>query len=272
MRLDEDSFFLITAATAQWHDFEVLRDRVPESAAFELTDVTKEFSCQILTGPSSRDILASVSDADLSLGWLTHQSAQIDGTWVQLVRVSFAGELGWEIHSQVADTAKIYDTVLAAGASHGLKPFGMYALNSLRMEKGYRAWKGDLSTDYSMLEGGLARFIKLDKPQDFPGKAAIQNEKQQGVAKSFVTLTLDAPGDCDAPYMSTIWHDGKVVGETTSGAWGYRTNKSIALGMMKPELCVAGTKVVVEIYGEKFDATVQADQPLWDPENARIRA
>ena len=272
MRLDEDFFFLITAATAQWHDFEVLRDRIPADAAFEITDVTKEFSCQILTGPKSRDVLASVSDADLSLGWLTHQSAQIDGTWVQLVRVSFAGELGWEIHSKVEDTAKVYDTVLSAGENHGLKPFGMYALNSLRIEKGYRAWKGDLSTDYSMLEGGLARFVKLDKPQDFPGKAAIQNEKQQGVAKSFVTLTLDDAGDCDAPYMSTIWHDGEVVGETTSGAWGYRTGQSIALGMIKPELCVAGTKVSVEIYGERYDATVQADQPLWDPANEHIRA
>jgi dimethylglycine dehydrogenase len=123
-----------------------------------------------------------------------------------------------------------------------------------------------------MLEGGLARFVKLDKPQDFPGKAAIQNELQQGVAKSFVTLTLDAPGDCDAPYMSTIWHDGNVVGETTSGAWGYRTDQSIALGMIKPELNVPGTKVSVEIYGERFEATVQSDKPLWDPENDRIRA
>ncbi len=86
----------------------------------------------------------------------------------------------------------------------GAKPFGMYALNSLRLEKGYRAWKGDLSTDYSLLEGGLGRFVKLDKPQDFPGKAAIQNEMQQGVKKSFVTLTVEA-GDADAPYMSCIW-------------------------------------------------------------------
>lgn len=272
MRLEEDFFFLITAATAQWHDFEVLRDRTPDGAAFELTDVTKEFSCQILTGPKSRDILASCSDADLSLGWLTHQSAQIDGTWVQLVRVSFAGEMGWEIHTKVEDTARVYDTVLAAGAEHGLKPFGMFALDSLRIEKGYRAWKGDLSTDYSLLEGGLERFVKLDKPQDFPGKAAIQNEKQQGVQKSFVTLTLDNAGDCDAPYMSTVWMGGDVVGETTSGAWGYRVNKSIALGMVKPEAAKPGTKVEVEIYGERYAATIEEDQPLWDPANERIRA
>ncbi len=272
MRLEDDFFFLITAATAQWHDFEWLRDHMPADAPFELEDVTTAFSCHILTGPKSRDILADCSDADLTKGWLTHQSAQIDGTWVQLVRVSFAGELGWEIHSQVADTAKVFDTVLKAGAPHGLKPFGMYALNSLRLEKGYRAWKGDLSTDYSMLQGGLDRFIKLDKPQDFPGKTAIMSEMQQGVTKRFVTLTLDAPGDADAPYMSPIWAGEDVVGETTSGGWGYRVNKSIALGMVRADLATPGTQLAVDIYGTRYQATVQEDQPLWDPENARIRA
>ena len=271
MRLADDFFFLITAATAQWHDFEVLRDRIPADVAFTMSDVTRDFSCQILTGPKARDVLAACCDADLSTGWLTHQSAQIDGTWVQLVRVSFAGELGWEIHTPVADTAKVYDAVLTAGAPHGLKPFGMYALNSLRIEKGYRAWKGDLSTDYSMLEGGLERFIKLDKPQDFPGKAAIQSEKQRGMAKRFVTLIVDA-GDCDAPYMSTLSHGGEVVGETTSGAYGHRIGASIALGMVRADLAVAGTELQITIFGKVSRAVVQEDAPLWDPTNERIRA
>jgi len=271
MRLADDFFFLITAATAQWHDFEVLRDRIPADVAFTMSDVTRDFSCQILTGPKARDVLAACCDADLSTGWLTHQSAQIDGTWVQLVRVSFAGELGWEIHTPVADTAKVYDAVLTAGAPHGLKPFGMYALNSLRIEKGYRAWKGDLSTDYSMLEGGLERFIKLDKPQDFPGKAAIQSEKQRGAAKRFVTLIVDA-GDCDAPYMSTLSHGGEVVGETTSGAYGHRIGASIALGMVRADLAVAGTELQITIFGKVSRAVVQEDAPLWDPTNERIRA
>jgi len=271
MRLDEDFFFLITAASAEWHDFDLLKSHMPADAGFTLTNVTKDFMTQIFTGPKTRDILAEVSDADLTKGWLTHQSAQIDGTWVQLVRVSFAGELGWEIHTKVEDTAKVYDAVMAAGEKHGLKPFGMYALNSLRIEKGYRAWKGDLSTDYTMLQGGLGRFVKLDKAQDFPGKAAILNEKQQGVTKSFVTLIVDA-GDADAPYMSCIWKDGEIVGETTSGAYGYRVGASIALGMIRPDLNVPGTEVEVEIYGEKYRAVVQEDQPLWDPANERLRA
>ena len=271
MRLAEDTFYIITAATAQWHDFDVLKNRMPADAKFTITDVTKAFSCQILTGPKSRDVLADCSDAHLSLGWLTHQSAQIDGTWVQLVRVSFAGELGWEIHSKVEETAAVYDAVLKAGAKHGLKPFGMFALNSLRIEKGYRAWKGDLSTDYTMLQGGLERFVKFDKG-DFPGKAALLAEKHKGVTKQFVTLTLDEVPASDAPYMSTISHKGEVVGETTSGAFGYRINKAVALGMLRPDLAVEGTKVTINIFGEDCVATVQKDEPLWDPANDRIRA
>ncbi|MCJ8052481.1 FAD-dependent oxidoreductase [Shinella curvata] len=270
MMLDEDFFFLITAATAQWHDFEWLQKHLPKGAAFTIDDVTESFSCQILSGPNSRAILADVTDADLSKGWLTHQSCQIAGRWCQLVRVSFAGELGWEIHTKIEDTPAIFDAVWAAGQKHGLKPFGMEALDSLRIEKGYRAWKGDLSTDYTILQGGLDRFVDWAKP-DFKGKAALEREKQQGVTKRFVTLTVEA-GDCDAPYMSTLWHGGKVVGETTSGNWGYRTGKSIALGMLKADLAVPGTEIEVEIYGDRFKAVVQPDGPLFDPNNERLRA
>ena len=270
MALEEDSFFLITAATAQWHDFEWLKKHLPGDAAFTLDDVTDSFTCQILSGPKSRDILAEVSDADLAKGWLTHQSCQIAGRWCQLVRVSFAGELGWEIHTKIEDTATVFDAVWAAGQTHGLKPFGMEALDSLRIEKGYRAWKGDLSTDYTILQGGLERFVDWAKP-DFKGKAALEREKQQGVTKRFVTLVVDA-GECDAPYMSTLWHDGRVVGETTSGNWGYRIGKSVALGMLRADLAAPGTEVEVEIYGDRFKAIVQADEPLFDPKNERLRA
>ncbi|WP_426122588.1 GcvT family protein [Pararhizobium sp. PWRC1-1] len=270
MALEEDFFFLITAATAQWHDFEWLQKHLPKDAAFTLDDVTESFTCQILSGPKSRDILAEVSNADLAKGWLTHQSVQIAGLWCQLVRVSFAGELGWEIHSKIDDTASIFDAVWAAGQKHGLKPFGMEALDSLRIEKGYRAWKGDLSTDYTILQGGLERFVDWAKP-DFKGKAALEREKQQGVTKRFVTLVVDA-GDCDAPYMSTLWHGGKVVGETTSGNWGYRIGKSVALGMLRADLAEPGTEIEVEIYGDRFKAVVHADEPLFDPKNERLRA
>jgi dimethylglycine dehydrogenase len=270
MMLEEDFFFLITAATAQWHDLEWLKKNLPDDAAFTIDDVTTQFSCQILSGPNARAILSEVTDADLTKPWLTHQSCQIAGRWLQLVRVSFAGELGWELHTKVDDTGAIFDAVWEAGQKHGLKPFGMEALDSLRIEKGYRAWKGDLSTDYTILQGGLERFVDWSKAS-FKGKPALEREKQQGVTKRFVTLVVDA-GDCDAPYMSTLWHGDKVVGETTSGNWGYRIGKSVALGMLRADLAVPGTEIEVEIFGDKRKAIVQEDKPLFDPENERLRA
>jgi len=265
IRLEEDSFVLITAATAQWHDGELVRNSVPDGVS--VRETTTERDALLLAGPQSREILAGLSDADLSQSWLSHQHCSVAGQKAFLIRVSFTGELGWEIHAENDAIPAIYEALL----DKGVKPFGMYALNSMRIEKGYRAWKGDLSTDYSMLEGGLERFVKFDKPQDFTGKAALLAEKQRGRKKAFVTLRIEA-GDADAPYMSTIWHDGRIVGETTSGAWGYRVNASVALAMLRADLAETGRELEVEIYGERRKATVQSDQPFWDPENERLRA
>ncbi len=261
----ENLFVLVTAASAQWHDREWLERHMPEDAAFTLEDWTDRMSTLVVTGPASRALLAPLTDADLTLPWLSFQDCEVAGRWAALLRVSFAGELGWEIHAENADIPAIYDAVLAAGA----KPFGMWALNSLRIEKGYRAWKGDLSTDYSLLEGGLERFIRFDKPQDFPGKAALLSEKQRGRAKAFVPLIVE-PKEADAPYMSTLWHNGEVVGETTSGDWGYRVGASIALGMVRTDLAAPGTELEVEIYGHRHRATVQTDVALWDAGNERL--
>jgi dimethylglycine dehydrogenase len=260
---DED-VGVITAAVAQSHDADILRRGLPAGVTME--DWSDKIHCFIVTGPKARDLLAGLSEADLALPWLSVQfTAKVAGKDVALVRVSFAGELGWEIHCDRGDAAHVYDALLAGGA----KPFGMKALNSLRIEKGYRAWKGDLSTDYSLLEGGLDRFI--DWGHDFPGKTALQAEKQRGVTKRFVSLKV-AAGECDAPYMSTLWHGDEVVGETTSGAWGYRVGHSMALGMLRADLAVAGTDVEVEIFGDRVKAVVLTDGPAWDAKNARIRA
>ena len=262
-----DDVGLITAAVAQWHDAEIFSRQAPDGITVK--DHSDAVECLLVTGPKARDILAPLVEGhDLSLPWL---SVSFDGTVAgqeaALIRVSFAGELGWEIHAAPDAMPTIWDALAAAG----VKPFGMFALNAMRIEKGYRAWKGDLSTDYSLLEAGLDRFVKLDKPQDFPGKAALLKEKQQGVAKRFVTLTVDA-GDQDAPYMSTVFHDGEVVGETTSGAWGYRVGKSIALGTVRADLAEPGTELEINIFGKLCKATVQPDAPLWDPKNERLRA
>ena len=266
MRHGEDFFTLITAASAQWHDFEVLNNDLPDGLS--LSDHTTEYSTLIVTGPKARDLFEAMgTEADFSATWLSIQAAKVAGTDCALARVSFAGELGWEIHGANADMLALYDAVLAAGAV----PFGMYALNSMRIEKGYRAWKGDLSTDYSLIEGGLSRFIKFDKPQDFPGKAALLAEQQQGRKKGFVTMTMEA-GERDALYMAPVWHGDEIVGEVTSCAIGYRTEKCIALGMIRADVLDAGTELEVDVYGTRHKAVVQADEPLWDPKNERIRA
>jgi dimethylglycine dehydrogenase len=267
-RLAEDEVLLITAATAQGHDKDWLLTHLDEGLT--LTDGTDHWSCQIVTGPASRAILAKVTTADLTLPWLSFQTATISGAEVFLFRVSFAGELGWEVHSLVKNTTAVWDALMAAGTPLGLRPFGMFALNALRIEKGYRAWKGDLSTDYTVLQGGLERFVDWSKPE-FRGKAALAAEKQAGVTKRFCTLLIEA-GDCDPPYMSTIWHAGRIVGEVTSGDWGHRVGACVGLGMLRTEVNVPGTPVEVEIFGQRYPAVVQADAPLWDTRNERIRA
>ncbi len=267
IRRDDDVFTLMTAAVAEWHDFEWLKKALPEDGSLKLTNHSTEYAVLLVTGPKSRELLSGIADeADLEASWLSHMPATVAGVDCAIARVSFAGELGWEIHGKTADIPALYDAVTGAGA----KPFGMYALNSLRLEKGYRTWKGDLSTDYTILQGSLGRFVKWDK-DEFRGKTAMENERQQGLTKRFVTMTVEA-GEFDAPYMSTLWNGDEVVGETTSGGWGYRIGKSIALGMVKTDLAEPGTELEVEMYGQRYKAMVQKDEPLWDPGNERIRA
>ncbi len=186
------------------------------------------------------------------------------------MRVSFAGELGWEVHSRLSDTPRVWDAIWAAGAPQGLRPFGMFALNALRIEKGYRAWKGDLSTDYTVLQAGLDRFVDWSKP-DFRGRAALMAEREVGVSKRFVTLRIEA-GDEDPPYMSNIWHQGAVVGEVTSAAWGHRVGACLGLGMVRAGVHRPGTAVEVEVFGQRRAAEVMADAPVWDATNTRLRA
>lgn len=268
-RLAGDRVLAITVAAAEWHDRDWLVRHLPADGSIGLVNRSAEQSCQILTGPASRSILAALCDADLSRPWLSWQETRIAGRPVLLMRVSFAGELGWELHTANADTPAVYATVRQAGAAHGLRPFGMYALDSLRLEKGYRTWKGDLSTDYSVLEAGLGRFIAWDKPA-FRGREALARQHENGVDKRFVTLTVDA-GEHDAPYMSTLWHGDEAVGETTSGGWGHRLECSLALGMLRADLATPGRTIEVEIFGERRRATVAPDGPLYDPRNERLR-
>ena len=266
MRHDLNKFTLITAGAAQWHDYEILKLGINKNQNVEVSDITNDWTCLIVTGPNSRSLINSISNADLTLPWLSLQKAKIENKQILLARVSYAGELGWEIHAKNEDMSLIYEKVLSEGAT----PFGMFALDSLRVEKGYRAWKGDLSTDYSLLESGLERFIKFDKKEVFPGKQSLLSEKQRGSVKKFVSMIIK-DNECDAPYMSTIWHDGKIIGEVTSGAYGHRVNASIALGMVKTDLAISGQTVSVDIFGNDFPAIIQNSGPLWDPNNEVLK-
>ena len=259
-------FTLITAAVAQSHDHDLLARAMPADGSLILTDHSAEYSCLIVTGPESRTLFQRLGKgADLALPWLSFQDARIAGAPCKLARVSFAGELGWEVHAPLAQIPALHAAVLAAGAV----PFGMKALNSLRIEKAYRAWKGDLSTDYSLLQGGLDRFIDWSK--DFPGKAPLEAERQQGVAKRFTVLKVDAP-DFDPPYMANVWAGDRIVGEVTSAAWGYRVGACVALAMVQTEHTTPGTALEIEIFGERRPAIVHGSGPLWDPKNERLRA
>lgn len=260
----DETMWMITAAAAQWHDGELLSRQAPEG--IEIADRSEKYECLLITGPKSREILSGMSDADLSLGWLSYQEARVAGHECVLLRVSFAGELGWEVHCAVDAVGEIWDAAVAAGA----KPFGMHALDRLRLEKGYRAWKGDLSTDYTMLESGLERFMDWLKP-DFPGKASLEEERRRGPAKRCVSLVLDLE-ETDAPYMSTLWDGDAVAGEITSSGWGYRVGVSVALGMVRADLAVPGRDLEAEVFGKRHPARVHGESALWDPDNARIRA
>ena len=254
---------VITAAAAGSHDADLLRLGAPRGVTVE--DWSAAVECLLVTGPTARQVLAPLTDGDLTLPWLSVQDATLVGARVALVRVSFAGELGWEIHCGHDDAPAIWEAVTAAGAV----PAGMWALDSLRIEKGYRAWKQDLSTDYTLLESGLERFIDWSKA--FPGKAALLAEREAGPKRLFVTLKLEG-GDRDAPYMAAIRHRGDLVGDVTSAAWGHRVGAALALGMIQADLAAAGTWVEVEVFGERVPAEVLGTGTAWDPGNCRIRA
>jgi dimethylglycine dehydrogenase len=254
-----DRVGLITASVAQWHDAEWLWRVAP--AGITVEDHSDAAECLLVTGPASRGVLAGLTDGDLTSPWLSIQTARMAGCDVALLRVSFAGELGWEVHCAATDAPAIWDALTAAGAV----PFGMKALDCLRIEKFYRAWKGELSTDYTALELGLDRFIDWTKP--FPGRDALEAQKAGGVAKRLVTLVLDDPGDCDAPYMSNVWLGDRRVGETLSGAYGYRVGASLSLAMVATD---AGERVEVEAYGVRRPARL-VEGPVWDAANQRIR-
>jgi dimethylglycine dehydrogenase len=271
-RLAENSFYLISAASAEWHDLDWLERHRPAGSAIRIENVSGRLGSLVLAGPRARDVLARVCDANLSkeaFPWLSVHEIEIGYARMLALRVNYVGELGWELHAPMETLVATYDRLWEAGQAHGIRDFGMYAMDSLRLEKCYRGWKQDMTHEYSALTAALERFVDLNRP-DFVGKQALVEEARRGSKEKFVPLVLDEAGDADAPPCASVFHGGQRVGLVTSGGYGHALQRSIALAYIRADLATPGTKLEIEILGERRGASV-GREPLYDPTNARLR-
>jgi dimethylglycine dehydrogenase len=274
MRLEEERFWLISAAAAERHDEEWLRAQLSQRhGPVHLSNLTAHHGTLVIAGPRARELLAPLAAASVSneqFPWLSLRALTLAGTGVLAARVNYVGELGWELHVPNDSLPGVYVQLCEAGEGLGLRHFGLYAQESLRLEKGYRSWKGDLTCEYSPLAAGLERFVQLDKAAAFIGREALRREAQVGPRERFVALLVDA-ADADAAPVSLLHRGDEQVGLVTSAGYGYRLGRSIALGYVRADLAVPGTSLELEILGERRHALI-ARAPLYDPHNARLRA
>jgi dimethylglycine dehydrogenase len=272
-RLADDRFYILSAAVAQLHDRDQLEWRKRADEQVHISDVTDAYGCLVFAGPRARDVLKAVTVADLSnasFPWLTGKEIAIAGVdGVRALRVNYVGELGWELHVPMPALPQVFDALIAAGAPHGLKLFGTYAMNSLRMEKAYRAWGGELTNEIDMFEASMERFIRLDK-EDFVGRDASLRRKQRGPRMKLVYLEIDTT-DNDPRGNEPVYREGKLVGITTGGAYGFAVRKTLAFAYVDPALTAEGTVFEIPLLGDTRRARVVA-QPAWDPRNERLKA
>jgi dimethylglycine dehydrogenase len=271
-RIAENRFYLLAAGSAEWHDLDWLEAHQPLDGSVQIEDVSESGSTLVVAGPRSRELLSEISDADLSnaaFPWSTGAHIRVAERDVLALRINYVGELGWELHVPMADLVAVYDALFAVAAKPGLRDFGMYAVDSLRLEKAYRGWKQDLSTEYTPFEAGLDRFVDLRNP-DFIGRMALLARQGAGLRERFVPLIVEA-GSADAPVAATVFKDGEQIGIVSSGGWGHRIGKSVALAYVHPGAARPGTQLDVEIFGERRPAVV-AEEPIFDPFNERLRA
>lgn len=273
-QLPDGRFWLISAAAGERHDEDWLRSHLDDRhGAVGVANLTARYGTLIVVGPRSRELLARVTDADLSnaaFPWLAVRNIPVGYTEVLAMRVNYVGELGWELHVPIEHLAAVHGQLTAAGADLGLAHFGLYAMESLRLEKCYRSWKADLTVEYTPFMASLERFVRLDKQADFIGREALRRAAAAGPPERFVPLLVDA-ADADAAAVSIVWKGGEVAGLVTSGGYGYRIRRSIALAYVRTDLAAPGTELEVEILGERRRAVV-AREPLYDPENLRLKA
>ena len=268
-----DRYWLISAAAGERHDEHWLREHLPADNSVRVENLSARYGSLIVVGPRSRELLAQLTSADLSntaCPWLTMRTIDIGYTKAIALRVNYVGELGWELHVPVEHVLSVYDLIWAAGEPLGIHDYGLYAMDSLRLEKCYRAWKGDLTTEYTPFMASLDRFVKLDKSGGFIGQEALKREAASGPRERFVPLIVAAT-DADAAAVSIVFSRNQPVGLVTSGGYGYRLKQSIALAYVRTDLAVPGTELEVEILGARRRAVV-GREPLFDPDNARLRS
>ncbi|MBI4883114.1 MAG: FAD-dependent oxidoreductase [Actinobacteria bacterium] len=276
-RVDSDEFYIVTGTGFATHDFNWIERNTPPGLDARLVDVTESRSVLTLMGPNSRAILEAVTGEDHSnetFPFATMQQITIAGSPVRALRITYMGELGWELHIPIEQAAATYDALVAAGRPHLLVNAGYRSIESCRLEKGYRAWGSDIGPDHSPLEAGLGWAVKLKSGAAFKGREAIEAQKATGLKKMLATFT--ASPECVLLGRETIYRNGERVGWLTSGGFGYTIGKSIGLGYVRNPDGVTAEWVLdgayeLEVATERVRAEVSL-QPLYDPTNTRVKA
>ncbi len=270
-RLGAEEFYVTFAAFFEQRVLDWLAAHKTDDERVDVKCVSEELGCLSIAGPKSRDVLRQVSSSALdnaSFPWLSCGDIDVVGNTVRALRVSYTGELGWELHAPMASLPEIYDTVMAAGREFGIVNFGSYALNAMRLEKEFHA-SSELTNEVTLPEAGVTRFLNLDKGV-FIGREATVQSANSPHKWTCVCLDVEAD-DADCWGGETVIWNGGVTGFVSSGGYGHRVNKSLAFAYVNPECSDAGTELRVEILGERRRANI-LDGPAYDPANERPRA
>lgn len=268
----EDTVWYGSAAAAEAHDMDWLAAHLPDDGSVRIDSLTNSHTILVVAGPRSRALLAKAAPrtdwSQQAFPWLSVRPVRIGTAEALALSVSFSGELAWELHIPNEHLKLAFSVLWEAGRDFGLKPFGLMATESMRLEKGFRHWKADLITEFNPFESDLARFVDMDK--DFIGKAALETMREQGPRRCFVTLEIDTDTAPAHPGDSVV-RDGKAVGTVTSAAWGYRTGKNLAMAFVDPACAQTGTALGVEVVGRTFAAAVIPSCP-YDPDFQLVRS
>ncbi|MBT5435351.1 MAG: FAD-dependent oxidoreductase [Alphaproteobacteria bacterium] len=272
-RESADSFYIVSAGATQRLDHDWIKKHMPDDGSVRYDHLTNQMGVLVIAGPKSRELLSRITRDDLSndaFKWLSGRWVDIGLAPALAIRMNFVGELGWELHHPVEYQNHIFDAVMEAGADLGIKPFGIRAMDAMRLEKSYKLVGREMSIEYAALESGLDRFVHLNKGE-FKGRQGLTEWQQRGFGNTFVTMIVHDVKDADVLGNNPIYSNGDLVGRATSGGFGYRLNESMALAMVKPEVSAVGTKLTIEILCETFNATICEESPF-DPKNERLRA